>query len=112
MKINVLKSKIHRATVTDANLDYVGSLTLDTRLMDLAGVREYEKIHVLNITNGSRLETYIIPGGEGEVCINGAAAHLVEPGDVVIIVSYCQIKKVDAENFNPNLVYVNKTIYL
>ena len=91
MKIELLKSKIHRATVTDANLDYVGSLTLDPMLMERANLNEYEKIHVLNITNGSRLITYIIKGerGSGEVCINGAAAHLVSKGDLVIVASYC-----------------------
>ena len=107
MKINVLKSKIHRATVTDANLDYVGSLTLDTRLMDLAGVREYEKIHVLNITNGSRLETYIIPGNEGEICINGAAAHLVSKGDLVIIAAYCLVDSDEINGFKPSIVLVD-----
>ena len=87
MKIELLKSKIHRATVTDANLDYIGSLTLDPILMQEANLNEYEKIHVLNITNGNRLVTYIIKGkrGSGEVCINGAAAHLVSRGDLVIV---------------------------
>ena len=95
MKIELLKSKIHRATVTDANLDYIGSITLDETLMNAAGLHEYEKVHILNISNGSRLETYVIKGGadSGEVCINGAAAHLVHKGDLVIIVSYCQIKQ-------------------
>ena len=108
MKINVLKSKIHRATVTDANLDYVGSLTLDTNLMNLAGLCEYEKIHVLNITNGSRLETYIIPGNEGEICINGAAAHLVSKGDLVIIAAYCLVDPDEINGFKPSIVLVDE----
>ena len=109
MKIELLKSKIHRATVTDANLDYVGSLTLDPILMKEANLNEYEKIHVLNITNGSRLITYIIRGesGSGEVCINGAAAHLVSKGDLVIIAAYCSISETDTKNFKPTIVHVD-----
>tara|TARA_B100000941_G_scaffold284638_1_gene255644 strand:- start:335 stop:685 length:351 start_codon:yes stop_codon:yes gene_type:complete len=109
MKIEILKSKIHRATVTDANLDYVGSLTLDPILIKEANLNEYEKIHVLNITNGSRLITYIIKGesGSGEVCINGAAAHLVSKGDLVIIAAYCSVEDSDAKNFKPTIVHVD-----
>ena len=109
MKIELLKSKIHRATVTDANLDYIGSLTLDPMLMEGANLNEYEKIHVLNITNGSRLITYIIKGerGSGEVCINGAAAHLVSKGDLVIIASYCVLAENDAKAFKPTIVHVD-----
>ena len=109
MKIEILKSKIHRATVTDANLNYVGSLTLDPILMQKANLNEYEKIHVLNITNGSRLITYIIKGerGSGEICINGAAAHLVSKGDLVIIAAYCSISESDAKNFKPTIVHVD-----
>ena len=109
MKIELLKSKIHRATVTDANLDYIGSLTLDPMLMEGANLNEYEKIHVLNITNGSRLITYIIKGerGSGEVCINGAAAHLVSKGDLVIVASYCVLSENDAKVFKPTIVHVD-----
>tara|TARA_Y100001935_G_scaffold92364_1_gene76780 strand:- start:4555 stop:4905 length:351 start_codon:yes stop_codon:yes gene_type:complete len=109
MKIELLKSKIHRATVTDANLDYVGSLTLDPVLMEGANLNEYEKIHVLNITNGSRLITYIIKGdrGSGEVCINGAAAHLVSRGDLVIVAAYCILSDSDAKTFKPTIVHVD-----
>lgn len=109
MKIELLKSKIHRATVTDANLDYVGSLTLDPILMQEANLNEYEKIHVLNITNGNRLITYIIKGesGSGEVCINGAAAHLVSKGDLIIIAAYCNISDSDAKGFKPTVVHVD-----
>ena len=107
MKINVLKSKVHRATVTDANLNYVGSLTLDSSLMELAGLNEYEKVHVLNITNGNRLETYLIRGKSGEVCINGAAAHLVSKGDLVIIAAYGLISESSVLNFKPSIVLVD-----
>tara|TARA_B100001113_G_scaffold187783_1_gene153747 strand:+ start:135 stop:482 length:348 start_codon:yes stop_codon:yes gene_type:complete len=85
-----MNSKIHRATVTEADVDYIGSITIDKELAEAANISEWEKIDVLNITNGSRLETYVIFGerGSGEICINGAAAHLVNPGDLVILVTY------------------------
>ena len=110
MKIELLKSKIHRATVTDANLDYIGSITLDETLMNAAGLHEYEKVHVLNISNGSRLETYVIRGAadSGEVCINGAAAHLVSKGDLVIIAAYCTLGVADLNDFSPSIVHVNE----
>ena len=116
MIIELLKSKIHRATVTEADLNYMGSLTLDEDLIDAAGLKEFEKIQVLDITNGSRLETYIIRGkrGSGKVCINGAAAHLIHEGDLVIIVSYCQLTEDESLNHKPNIVNVNnenKVIY-
>ena len=109
MKLEILKSKIHRATVTDANLDYVGSLSLDPVLMKAGNLNEHEKIHVLNITNGSRLVTYIIKGveGSGEVCINGAAAHLASKGDLVIIVSYCILDEAEVASFQPTVIHVN-----
>jgi aspartate 1-decarboxylase len=107
--IEMLKGKIHRATVTEADLNYVGSLTLDEDLMDAAGLIEYEKIGVLDITNGNRIETYIIRGerGSGQVCINGAAAHLINKGDLVIIVAYCQLNETEAQIHKPNIVHVN-----
>lgn len=110
MKIDVLKSKIHRATVTDANLDYVGSISLDENLMKSAGLCEYEKVHVLNVSNGNRLETYVIKGspGSGEVCINGAAAHLVSRGDLVIVASYCSLSRDEAKEFKPMIVLVDE----
>ena len=110
MIIELLKSKIHRATVTDANLDYIGSITLDEDLMDGADLSEYEKVHVLNITNGSRLVTYVIKGkrGSGEVCINGAAAHLVNRGDLVIVVSYCSINRKDSHKHSPSIIHVDQ----
>jgi aspartate 1-decarboxylase len=105
----MLKGKIHRATVTEADLNYVGSLTLDEDLMDAAGLIEYEKIGVLDITNGNRIETYIIRGerGSGQVCINGAAAHLINKGDLVIIVAYCQLNDTEVQIHKPNIVHVN-----
>ena len=107
--IEMLKGKIHRATVTEADLNYIGSLTLDEDLMDAAGFREYEKIQVLDVTNGNRIETYIIRGtrGSGKVCINGAAAHLIQKDDLVIIVSYCQLDDAEAQNHTPYIVHVN-----
>jgi len=105
----MLKGKIHRATVTEANLDYMGSLTLDENLLDAAGLMEYEKVQILNITNGNRLETYIIRGkrGSGQVCINGAAAHLIHEGDLVIVVAYCQLSDEESKYHQPQIVYVD-----
>ena len=110
MKIEILKSKIHRATVTDANLNYVGSLSLDENLIKAANLHEYEKIQVLNITNGNRLETYVIkaPAGSGEVCVNGAAAHLVSTGDLIIIASYCQLDNSEVGSFKPTIVLLDQ----
>ena len=105
----MLKSKIHRATVTEANIQYEGSITIDKDLMEAADFLPYEQVHVLDIDNGSRLETYVIEGerGSGEVCINGAAARLVSAGDKVIIISYQAVSEADAANLVPKLVYVN-----
>ena len=105
----MLKGKIHRATVTNANLNYIGSVTLDEDLMDAVGFREYEKIQVLDITNGNRIETYVICGirGSGKVCINGAAAHLIHKEDLIIIVAYCQLDDSEAQNHAPKIVHVN-----
>ena len=86
----MMKSKIHRATVTGADLNYVGSITLDPNLMDLADIQEHEQVHVLDIDNGARFETYAIKGGPGDVILNGAAARLVHPGDKVIVITYAQ----------------------
>ena len=106
----MLKSKIHRATVTDANLDYEGSIALDPVLMKEADLIEFEKVHVLDVTNGNRLETYVIKGekNSGEVCINGAAAHLVSTNDLVIIASYCSVNEEELKNFKPTIILVNK----
>ena len=110
LKREILKSKIHRAVVTDANLDYIGSLTLDENLMDAANLCEFEKVDILNLTNGNRLQTYIIKGerGLGDVCINGAAAHLVSKDDLVIIVSYCILGEEEIAGFEPTIIHVDK----
>tara|TARA_B100000700_G_C14698929_1_gene693540 strand:- start:343 stop:717 length:375 start_codon:yes stop_codon:yes gene_type:complete len=107
--VRALKSKIHRAIVTDANIDYVGSISIDKKLMEKANLLEYEKVQILNITNGNRLDTYVIEGekNSGEICINGAAAHLVSPEDLVIIVSYCDINHDDLKVHKPTVVHVN-----
>ena len=107
MFIEVLKSKIHRARVTEANLNYVGSITLDRDLMDAADIVENEKVSIVDNNNGARLETYVIPGerGSGCVCLNGAAARLVQPGDVVIIMSYCMIDRSEASTHKPVIVF-------
>ena len=106
----LLKSKIHRATVTESNLDYVGSLTIDSYLMELADIKEYEQIQVLNISNGNRLTTYSISGkrNSGVICANGAASHQIKKGDLVIIVSYAQLSEEEIKNFKPKVVHVDK----
>ena len=105
----VMRSKIHRATVTDADVDYVGSISIDSELMQAAGIEEWEKVHVLDVTNGSRLETYAIkaPAGSGKICINGAAAHLVHPGDLVILLTFEGILNDQIEAYSPTIVHVN-----
>jgi aspartate 1-decarboxylase len=109
MLVSMLKSKVHRATITDANLNYVGSLTLDPILMQAAGFLQNEQVQVLNINNGSRLETYVIEGerGSGCVCLNGAAARLGEVGDLVIIVSYAWMDAAEAKSHVPQVVHVD-----
>jgi aspartate 1-decarboxylase len=109
MRRRMMKSKIHRATVTDANLNYVGSISLDTRLMELADIREWEQVAVLDIDNGARFETYAIPGGPGEICLNGAAARLVHPGDKVIVITYADYEDAELEGFEPLVVHVDET---
>jgi aspartate 1-decarboxylase len=110
MRRTMMKSKIHRATVTDANLHYQGSVTLDPELMAAADILENERIDVLDITNGNRLTTYAIPGapGRGEVCLNGAAAHLVARGDLVILVTYAEYDEEEARRHRPALVFVDE----
>jgi aspartate 1-decarboxylase len=110
MQRTMLKSKIHRATVTDANVDYIGSITIDSDLMKAADILPYEKVHVVDIDNGARLETYAIDGaaGSGAIEINGAAARLVAKGDRVIIMSYAQIDDAEARNLRPTVVLVDE----
>jgi len=107
MNIEVCKSKIHRVTVTAADLQYVGSITIDEDLMDAANLIENEKVQIVNINNGERLETYVIRGerGSGEVCLNGPAARKVAVGDVVIIISYATMDFEEAKNWKPSLVF-------
>lgn len=103
------KSKIHRATVTDANLNYVGSITVDSELLRAADIREYEQVQVVNINNGQRFETYAIAGepGSGVVCLNGAAARLAVPGDLVIIITYAMLDEREAQDWQPTVVHVD-----
>jgi len=105
----MLKGKIHRARVTEANIDYEGSITIDKDLMEAADILQYEQVHVLDVDNGTRLVTYAIEGerGSGVICMNGAAARLVYKGDTVIIISYCTLSDFEAHNHVPKLVYVN-----
>ncbi len=107
MYLQILKSKIHRVMVTDANLDYVGSITIDKDLMDAAGIYNGEKVQVVDNTNGARLETYAIEGerGSGCICMNGAAAHLMNKGDIVIIMSYALMTADEAQCFKPKVVF-------
>lgn len=109
MRRSMCKSKIHRATVTDANLAYEGSITLDPVLMEAADILEYEQVHVVNIANGARFVTYVITGveGSGDVVLNGAAARLVQPGDKVIIMSYAEYEDAELEDFAPYLIFVD-----
>ncbi|MDE3085852.1 MAG: aspartate 1-decarboxylase [Acidobacteriota bacterium] len=109
MRRRMMKSKIHRATVTDANLDYVGSISLDPQLMALADIREWEQVAVLDIDNGARFETYAIVGGPGEVCLNGAAARLVHRGDKVIVITYADYEEAELDGFSPCIVHVDAT---
>ena len=106
----MLKSKIHRATVTDSDLHYVGSLTIDPDLLEAADIREHEQVHVVDVDNGARFETYTISGerGSGEICINGAAARLVHTGDTIIVVSYASYDEAELEHYAPQVVHVEK----
>jgi aspartate 1-decarboxylase len=107
MTIEVLKSKIHRVTVTEANLNYIGSITIDEALMEAANIIAFEKVHVLDNNNGERFETYVIKGerGSGTICLNGAAARRVQVGDVVIIVSYARMDFEEAKRFTPAIIF-------
>ncbi|MGH9206423.1 MAG: aspartate 1-decarboxylase [Acidimicrobiales bacterium] len=107
MRRRMMKSKIHRATVTDANLEYLGSISLDTDLMSLADIREHEQVAVLDIDNGARFETYAIAGAAGEVCLNGAAARLVQRGDKVIVLTYADYEESELEHYEPRVVHVD-----
>lgn len=107
MNVEVLKSKIHRVTVTEARLDYIGSITIDEDLLDAAGILHGERVYIVNNNNGARLDTYTIPGprGSGMICLNGAAARLVQPGDIVIIMSYATMPIEEARSFKPTVIF-------
>lgn len=107
MFLHVLKSKIHRVTVTEANLNYIGSITIDQDLLDAANILPNEKVAIVNNNNGARLETYVIAGerGSGVVCLNGAAARLVQPGDIVIIIAYAMMDAEEAKTFKPTVIF-------
>ncbi len=107
MLIEIVKSKIHRVTVTEANLDYIGSITIDEDLMDAANLIANEKVQVVNNTNGERIDTYVIIGerGSGEICLNGAAAHKFSPGNIIIIMSFAQMDFEEAKQFKPNIIF-------
>jgi len=110
MFLNMFKGKIHRATVTEANLNYVGSITIDKTLMDAAGILAGERVQIVNNNNGARLETYVIEGerDSGVICLNGAAARHVHPGDSVIIIAYCWLDSEEVKTFKPKVVFVDK----
>ena len=107
MKINIVKSKIHRARVTEADLNYIGSITIDQDLLDASNIIEGEKVQIVNINNGERIETYVIPAerGSGKICLNGAAARRVAVGDLVIIMSYAIMDFEEAKSFKPSLAF-------
>ena len=107
MLLNILKSKIHRGVITEANLDYIGSITIDEDLMDAANIYAGERVQVVDNTNGARLETYVIPGkrGSGCICMNGAAAHLIHVGDIVIIMAYAMMTPEEQATFKPAIVF-------
>lgn len=110
MNRTMLKSKIHRATITASDLHYVGSITIDQDLLDAADIREHEQVHVVDVDNGARFETYTISGrrGSGEVCVNGAAARLVHDGDTIIVISYAEYSEEELEtSYDPKVVHVN-----
>lgn len=107
MLLQIMKSKIHRVTVTEANLNYIGSITIDSALLKAAGIREGERVYIVDNNNGERLDTYVIAGpeGSGVVCLNGAAARKVQPGDVVIIMAYALMTPEEADTFTPKVIF-------
>lgn len=108
MLIKMLVSKIHRATVTEADLNYVGSITIDEKLMRAANIREFQEVEIANINTGDRFTTYVMKGSDGVICLNGAAARLAQPGDLLIIMSYAQMTEDEADHYTPRIVHVDK----
>jgi len=111
MNIEVVKSKIHRVTITESNLNYIGSITIDEDLMDASNLIEFEKVQVVNINNGERLDTYVITGerGTGQICMNGPAARRVAIGDIIIIISYATMDFEEAKSFKPTIIFPDTT---
>ncbi len=109
MFLEMMKSKIHRATVTDANLNYIGSITIDSAIMEASGILPNQKVHIVNNNNGARFETYVIEGDRdsGTICLNGAAARMVQPGDIVIIIAYCFMDEREALTHKPKVVFLD-----
>lgn len=114
MLIEVFKSKIHRVRVTESNLDYIGSVTIDEDLLDAAGILVGERVYIVNVNNGERFDTYTIRGkrGHGEICLNGPAARKVQKGDIVIIIAYAQMTPEEAKDFKPRIIFPNETTNL
>ena len=114
MEVTLLKAKIHRAVVTQADLDYVGSITIDCKLMAAAGIVEYERVEIADVNNGNRFATYVIAGypGSGIICVNGAAAHCVEVGDKLIIMAYASMTPAEAADHHPKVVFVDDENYV
>lgn len=108
MRLTMLKSKLHRAVVTDANLNYEGSISIDPKLCDVAKLHKFEKVEIYNCNAGSRFSTYVIHGGPGEICLNGAAARMCQPGDLVIIACYAEFDESEAASHQPTLVFVDE----
>lgn len=110
MLIELMKAKIHKATVTEANLDYMGSITIDTDLLDMVGILPNQKVQIVNNNNGERFETYVMPGerGSGVICLNGAAARRVVPGDIVIIIAYASMTPEEATDFKPSILFLDQ----
>ena len=107
MKMQFLKSKIHRATVTEADLTYEGSISIDPKLISLSGLHVHERVEIYNCNNGERFATYVISGNPGQICLNGAAARLVQKGDIVIIASYCELEALEVASHKPKVVFVD-----
>ena len=110
MLITMCKSKVHRVKVTESNLEYEGSITIDTDILEKADILPYERVQVVNNNNGARFETYVIPGkkGSGIICLNGAAARLGEVGDILIVISYCEMEKEEAVEYKPKVLFVDE----
>lgn len=108
MLLNILKSKIHRAVVTGSDMNYEGSIAIDKKLIKLANLNNFEKVEIYNINNGERFSTYVIPGKTGEISLNGAAARLVQKGDLIIIACYAQVDEKDVKSFKPKIVFVDE----